>query len=248
MSTCNAKERGIGRRSAHNSSPIKVLQRSKRLTKDEMILRLGDGKAIAAETVGSIEFAISHHIKPSFLNMTPSKKISQMPYEIWHDKPASYKYLKVWGSPAYVKRLVEDKLDSRSSLCRFIGYPKETVGYYFYALSKKKVFVSCSVLEESSEVFHETSETASGPIVPTNSVPVLRRSARVTQPPERFGFVGLTSQLDNDLKMYGEVMSDIHSDKWLKVMKSKMDSIGSNQVWTLVGPPKGVKARLVAKG
>ncbi|KAK4381750.1 hypothetical protein Sango_2938200 [Sesamum angolense] len=36
-------------------------------------------------------------------------------------------------------------------------------------------------------------------------------------------------------------MSDIDSDKWLEVMKSKMDSIDSNQVWTLVDPPKGIK-------
>ncbi|KAL0405798.1 UNVERIFIED_CONTAM: Retrovirus-related Pol polyprotein from transposon RE2 [Sesamum latifolium] len=65
-------------------------------------------------------------------------------------------------------------------------------------------------------------------------------------------------------------MSDIDSDKWLEAMKSKMDSMGSNQVWTLVDPPKGArpvgckwvykrklgadgevtafKARLVAKG
>ncbi|KAL0445339.1 UNVERIFIED_CONTAM: Retrovirus-related Pol polyprotein from transposon RE1 [Sesamum latifolium] len=65
-------------------------------------------------------------------------------------------------------------------------------------------------------------------------------------------------------------MSDIDSDKWLEAMKSEMDSMGSNQVWTLVDPPKGVrpvgckwvykrklgadgevtafKARLVAKG
>ncbi|KAL0361554.1 UNVERIFIED_CONTAM: Retrovirus-related Pol polyprotein from transposon TNT 1-94 [Sesamum radiatum] len=65
-------------------------------------------------------------------------------------------------------------------------------------------------------------------------------------------------------------MSDINSDKWLKAMKSEMNSMGSNQVWTLIDPPKGVrpvgckwvykhklgadgevtafKARLVAKG
>ncbi|KAL0445734.1 UNVERIFIED_CONTAM: hypothetical protein Slati_1701300 [Sesamum latifolium] len=64
------------------------------------------------------------------LNIAPSKSVPQTPYEIWHGKPASYKYLRVWGSPAYVKRLVGDKLDSRSSLCRFIGYPKETAGYH----------------------------------------------------------------------------------------------------------------------
>ncbi|KAL0445875.1 UNVERIFIED_CONTAM: Copia protein [Sesamum latifolium] len=36
-------------------------------------------------------------------------------------------------------------------------------------------------------------------------------------------------------------MSDIDSDKWLEAMKSKMDSIGSNQVWTLIDPPKGAR-------
>ncbi|KAL0445131.1 UNVERIFIED_CONTAM: hypothetical protein Slati_2235800 [Sesamum latifolium] len=46
------------------------------------------------------------------------------------------------GSPAYVKRLVGDKLDSRSSLCRFIGYPKETAGYYFYDPAEQKIFIS----------------------------------------------------------------------------------------------------------
>ncbi|KAL0368353.1 UNVERIFIED_CONTAM: hypothetical protein Scaly_1054200 [Sesamum calycinum] len=74
------------------------------------------------------------------LNIAPSKTVAQMPYQI--GKPASYKYLRVWGSPAYVKRLVGDKLDSSSSLYKFIGYPKETTGYYFYDPSEQKVFVS----------------------------------------------------------------------------------------------------------
>ncbi|KAL0433467.1 UNVERIFIED_CONTAM: hypothetical protein Slati_2681000 [Sesamum latifolium] len=41
------------------------------------------------------------------LNMAPSKIVPQTPYEIWHGKPASYKYLRVWGSLAYIKRLGE---------------------------------------------------------------------------------------------------------------------------------------------
>ncbi|KAL0455407.1 UNVERIFIED_CONTAM: Copia protein [Sesamum latifolium] len=36
-------------------------------------------------------------------------------------------------------------------------------------------------------------------------------------------------------------MSDIDSDKWLEAIKSEMDSMGSNQVWTLVDPPKGAR-------
>ncbi|KAK4407842.1 hypothetical protein Sango_0365200 [Sesamum angolense] len=78
----------------------KVVERSRRLSKDEMILRLGDGK------------------------------------------PASYKYLRVWGSLANVKRLMGDKLDSRSNQCRFVGNSKEIVGYYFYDPSEQKIFVS----------------------------------------------------------------------------------------------------------
>ncbi|KAL0394664.1 UNVERIFIED_CONTAM: hypothetical protein Slati_4432600 [Sesamum latifolium] len=106
------------------------------------------------------------------LNIGPSKTVPQMPYEIWHGKPTSYKYLRVLGSPTYVKRLVGDKLDSRSNLCRFIGYPKETAGYYFYDPSEQKIFISRNavfldkdfpvdnrrdelLLEESSEEPHQ---------------------------------------------------------------------------------------------
>ncbi|KAK4407862.1 hypothetical protein Sango_0367200 [Sesamum angolense] len=130
------------------------------------------------------------------LNIAPSKTVAQMPYQIWHGKPASYKYLRVWGSPAYVKRLVGDKLDSRSSLCRFIGYPKETVRYYFYDISEQKVFVSRNAVflergfptdtrrdellfEESSKEPQSNAGTSSPPTVSTDNVPILRRSARV---------------------------------------------------------------------
>ncbi|KAL0411674.1 UNVERIFIED_CONTAM: hypothetical protein Slati_3757100 [Sesamum latifolium] len=41
ISACIAKKRGIGRGSAHNFSPTQVLERSRKLSKDEMILRLG---------------------------------------------------------------------------------------------------------------------------------------------------------------------------------------------------------------
>ncbi|KAL0448472.1 UNVERIFIED_CONTAM: Retrovirus-related Pol polyprotein from transposon TNT 1-94 [Sesamum latifolium] len=141
------------------------------------------------------------------LNISPSKLIPQTPYEIWHGKPASYKYLRVWGSPAYVKRLVGDKLDSRSSLCRFIGYPKETAGYYFYDPAEQKVFVSRNavflekgfssdnqrdevLIEESSGEPPHNSTASFEPTVHTDGVPILRRSTRESRVPERYGFVG----------------------------------------------------------
>jgi hypothetical protein len=35
-----------------------------------------------------------------------------------------------------------DKLSLKSDKCFFVGYPKETIGYYFYNKAKGKVFVA----------------------------------------------------------------------------------------------------------
>ncbi|KAL0361591.1 UNVERIFIED_CONTAM: hypothetical protein Sradi_3843600 [Sesamum radiatum] len=97
------------------------------------------------------------------------------------------------------------------------------------------------LIDESSEEPQHDNTTSFEPPVHTNGVPILRRSTRESRVPERYGFIVLTSQLDNDAKTYGEAMSDINSDKWLEAMKFEMDSMGSNQVWTLVNRPKGVR-------
>ncbi|KAL0411203.1 UNVERIFIED_CONTAM: hypothetical protein Slati_3710000 [Sesamum latifolium] len=41
----------------------RVLERSRKLSKDEMILRLFNGKAVAAEAVGSLRLVVSSHIR-----------------------------------------------------------------------------------------------------------------------------------------------------------------------------------------
>ena len=40
------------------------------------------------------------------------------------------------------KKIHPDKLKPKSEKCVFIGYPKETVGYTFYHISKGKIFVA----------------------------------------------------------------------------------------------------------
>ena len=75
------------------------------------------------------------------LNRVPSKAMPKTPYEMWCGKTSSYKYLRVWGCAAYVKQPVGDKLDMRSSLCKFVGYPKESIGYYFYDIGREHVWV-----------------------------------------------------------------------------------------------------------
>ncbi|GJR28393.1 zinc finger, CCHC-type containing protein [Tanacetum coccineum] len=76
------------------------------------------------------------------LNMVPTKKVDRKAYEIWHEKSPKLSYLRVWGCEAFVKRDTPDKLDSRSIKCIFIGYPKETMGYYFYYPLENKIFLS----------------------------------------------------------------------------------------------------------
>ena len=66
------------------------------------------------------------------LNRIPSKSIPTTPYEIWFSKKSSVSYLKTWGCPIYVKRQMVDKLEDRSIIARFIRYPKESMGYYYF--------------------------------------------------------------------------------------------------------------------
>ncbi|KAK4381427.1 Retrovirus-related Pol polyprotein from transposon TNT 1-94 [Sesamum angolense] len=77
---------------------------------------------------------------------------------------------------------------------RFVGYPKETTGYYFYDPSEQKVFVSKNALFLKS-VFLRIAE--------------VMRSTRESRLPDRYGFLGLTSQLDNDLRIYGEAIGEL---------------------------------------
>ncbi|GJT83981.1 putative RNA-directed DNA polymerase [Tanacetum coccineum] len=75
------------------------------------------------------------------LNMVPTKKVDKTPYELWHGKVPNLSYLKVWGCEAHVKRHTPDKLQQRSVKCIFVGYPKETMGYYFYYPPENKIVV-----------------------------------------------------------------------------------------------------------
>nr|GEV74637.1 hypothetical protein [Tanacetum cinerariifolium] len=47
----------------------------------------------------------------------------------------------VWGYEALLKQDTPNKLQQRSVKCIFIGYPKETIGYYFYFPPENKIVV-----------------------------------------------------------------------------------------------------------
>ena len=63
--------------------------------------------------------------------------------------------------------------------------------------------------------------------------------------PLRYGFIienDNTSHIirNDDLTTYSKAVMSNDSDKWLNTMKFKMDSMYTNQVWTLVDAPEGV--------
>jgi hypothetical protein len=76
------------------------------------------------------------------LNRVLSKSVVKTPYEMWTRKTLSLSFLKIWGCEVFVKRLQLDKLTPKLVKCIFMGYPKETLGYYFYNRLEGKVFVA----------------------------------------------------------------------------------------------------------
>ncbi|GJW60883.1 retrotransposon protein, putative, ty1-copia subclass [Tanacetum coccineum] len=111
------------------------------------------------------------------LNMVPTKKVDKTPYELWYGKVPNLSYVrntKVWGCETLVKRDTPDKLQQRSVKCIFIGYPKETMGYYFYFLPENKIVVASEIPMEV-EGFKPPQEEV---------VPVCR-SARTHRAPDR---------------------------------------------------------------
>ncbi|KAA0066545.1 gag/pol protein [Cucumis melo var. makuwa] len=66
------------------------------------------------------------------LNNVPSKSISETPFELWRGRKPSLSHFRIWGCPAHVLVTNPKKLESRSRLCQFVGYPKETRGGLFF--------------------------------------------------------------------------------------------------------------------
>ncbi|KAJ9552799.1 hypothetical protein OSB04_016844 [Centaurea solstitialis] len=182
------------------------------------------------------------------LNRAPTKSVEKTPYELW-----------------------KEKLKPKSDKCFFVGYPKTTVGYYFYNPEENKVFVArngkfmeekflslentrkdvdLQIVDEESttpvvepEIQHNNVEPQSEPIEEVQTQD-LRRSSRVRQEPDRYlGF--LVSQDSGDLNeptSYGEAVSGNESEQWQEAMKAEMQSMYDNQVWELTDLPQHCKA------
>nr|GEW80019.1 hypothetical protein [Tanacetum cinerariifolium] len=207
-------------------------------------------------------------------NRTLLDMVKKTPYKVWHGKAPKLSYLKVWGCEALVKRdtlTKPDKLEPRSIKCIFIGYPKETMGYYFYYPPENKVLVArnAEFLENilidqeasgSLEDLEIIQEEDTHPSLDTSLnheeddleidepqsdfVPI-RRSTRTRHAPDRMCLY--IDAEEHDLGDLGEpanykaTLLDPTFKKWLNAMNVEMQSMKDNEVWVLVELPPNGK-------
>jgi hypothetical protein len=68
------------------------------------------------------------------LNRVLSKSVPKTPYEMWTSRKLTLNYLHVWGCSAEVRIFNPSigKLDPKTVICHFIGYPNKSKGFRFY--------------------------------------------------------------------------------------------------------------------
>ena len=91
------------------------------------------------------------------------------------------------------------------------------------------------VLDTSQDITHKMT-----------SIQEPRRSGRIIRLPVRFIGLGetyeaISEEVESDPYTYEEAMNDINAYHWVQVVKSKLDSMYSNQIWDLVKAPNGIK-------
>ncbi|GKD45568.1 hypothetical protein Tco_1270213 [Tanacetum coccineum] len=160
----------------------------------------------------------------------------------------------VCGCEALVKQDTLDKLQQRSIKCIFVGYPKETMGYYFYFLPKNKIVAARysefleknlisqeasgrvvelkEVQDEDTSPFENTCEypvEAESFKPPQVDVDPIRRSVRTYRAPKR---LCLNVEVDehclgelNEPTNYKVALLDPKSKKWLDAMNAEMQSL-----------------------
>ncbi|GJR17798.1 retrotransposon protein, putative, ty1-copia subclass [Tanacetum coccineum] len=179
------------------------------------------------------------------LNMVPTKKVDKTPYELWYGKVSNLSYLKVWGCEALMKRDTSDKLQQRSVKCIFIGYPKGTMGYYFYFPPENMIVVAryAKFFEKNLKTqefsgraidLEEIQNEDTSPFEITSEIPI---EAEGFEPPQEEVIL---------IRSYKAEMLDSESNKWIDAMNAEIQSMIDNMVWVLFDLPPN--SRLVAKG
>ncbi|GJS22816.1 retrotransposon protein, putative, ty1-copia subclass [Tanacetum coccineum] len=142
---------------------------------------------------------------------------------------------------ALVKRDTPDKLQQRSIKYIFIGYLKETMGYYFYFPPENKIIVArYAEFFEKNLITQEVSRRAvdleeiqdkdTSPFELTSKIPMEVKEAEEH-----------TLEDLNEPTSYKASMLDLESNKWLDVMNLEIQSMIYNMVLVLVDLPPNCK-------
>ncbi|GJY16763.1 retrotransposon protein, putative, ty1-copia subclass [Tanacetum coccineum] len=228
----------------------------------------GDERARQIQELHAQDYALESATR--ILNMFPTKKVDKTPYELWYGKVPNLSYLKVWGCEALMEWDTPDKLQQRFVKCIFIGYPKETMGYYFYFPSENKIVVTrYAEFFEKNLITQEVSGRAidleeiqdedTSPSEITSEIPMevegfeppqeeeisIRRSERSRRVPNRLCLNVEAEEHSlgdlNEPTSYKAAMLDSESNKWIDAMNAEIQSMMDNMVWVLVDLPPGCK-------
>ncbi|GKC73890.1 retrotransposon protein, putative, ty1-copia subclass [Tanacetum coccineum] len=175
------------------------------------------------------------------LNVVPTKKVDKTSYELWYGKVPNLSYLKVWGYEALVKQDTPGKLQQRSVKCIFIGYPKETMGYYFYFPPKNKIVVAgyaeffekSLISQEVGKMVVDLEEIQDGD---TSLSEITSEIPMEVEESEEHSLGDL-----NEPTSYKAAMLDPEFNRWLDAMNAEMQSMIDNMVWVLVDLPPNCK-------
>ncbi|XP_074562593.1 uncharacterized protein LOC141819132, partial [Curcuma longa] len=175
-------------------------------------------------------------------------------HELWTGRKPSLRHFRIWGCPAHVLKGEADKLEPRTEDQKVIVSTNARFLEEDYVINHKPI--SKIVLEEirgespvSIPTVQEEIPQVAAPRVTSDTQiqTVPRRSGRVVRQPDRYMFLGESSDFipgehEPDPLTYDEALQDKDADSWHKAMKSEIESMYSNQVWELVEPLDGVKA------
>ncbi|KAJ9552448.1 hypothetical protein OSB04_016493 [Centaurea solstitialis] len=179
------------------------------------------------------------------LNRAPIKLVEKTPYELWKGKKPNISFLRIWGCEVYVKRPTSEKLKPKSDKCFFVGYPRTTVGYYFYNPEENKVFVARNgkFLEEKFLSSGSTRKDVDLQVVDEeNTTPIVEPEIQHENVEPRSEPIEEDSGDLNEPTSYGEAVSGNESEQWQEAMKAEMQSMYDNQVWELTDLPQHCRA------
>ncbi|KAA0063766.1 gag/pol protein [Cucumis melo var. makuwa] len=150
-------------------------------------------------------------------------------------KPSLSRF-RIWGCPTHVLVTNPKKLEPRSRLSQFVGYPKETRGGLFFDPQENRVFVSTNAtfLEED----HMRDHKPRSKLVLNEATNESTRVVDEVGPSSRVDETTTSGQSHPSQSLR---MPRHNKDQWVKAMDLKMESMYFNSVWELVDLPEGVK-------